>query len=328
MNPALLRAGWRAFLLDLVVAVLAVLLAYALRFPSGDLGHFLVSGKLVLAATVVLQVTAAALAGLYSKTGQRTWPVRLAFGGVAGVVVALTAAFALGMDGGISREAMISEVALFGFGSALWRFSAGLVIRQRLRRDRRERVGDADLVEVGSELGSMTGGILRTWGYRHLLVNIVSKDLKLKYQRSLLGFAWSLLNPLIMIGVYTVAFTYVLHVPTPRFVLFILVGILAWNFFAGAVTSASEAVTSNATLQKSVLFPRTILPFSAVLFNLALYLLTLVVLLPVMLLFYQVTPAPRMLLFPVVLALQVVFISGMVLLLATASTLFRDVKHL
>jgi ABC-type polysaccharide/polyol phosphate export permease len=59
------------------------------------------------------------------------------------------------------------------------------------------------------------------------------KDLKLKYQRSVLGFAWSLLNPLIMIGVYTVAFTYVLKVQTPRFVFFLLIGLLSWTFFAG-----------------------------------------------------------------------------------------------
>src|SRR5205823_1603204 len=104
-------------------------------------------------------------------------------------------------------------------------------------RELREQFGQADLVEVGRDFASMTGGILRTWRYRQLLMNIVAKDLKLKYQRSLLGFAWSLLNPLIMIAVYTVAFRYVMRVPTERFVLFILIGILSWNFFAGAVMS-------------------------------------------------------------------------------------------
>ena len=97
-----------------------------------------------------------------------------------------------------------------------------------------------------------------------------------------------------MIGVYTLAFTYVMKVPTQRFVLFILIGILAWNFFAGTVTGASEAVLTNAALQKSVVFPRAVLPFSTVLFNLALYLLTLLVFLPLMLLLYRVPPASRM----------------------------------
>jgi ABC-type polysaccharide/polyol phosphate export permease len=143
-----------------------------------------------------------------------------------------------------------------------------------------------------------------------------------------LGFAWSMLNPLIMIGVYAVAFRYVLKMQTPRLVLFILIGLLAWNFFAGAVTSAADAITANASLLKSVVFPRLTLPITTVLFNLTQYLLTLLVFMPVMLLVYGVQPHPRMLLFPVFLALQVVFAVGVTLLLATAATIYRDVKHL
>jgi lipopolysaccharide transport system permease protein len=120
----------------------------------------------------------------------------------------------------------------------------------------------------------------------------------------------------------------VMRVQTPNFVFFLLIGILAWNFFAGAIAGASDAVTTNATLLKNVVFPRVVLPFSVVLFHLTQYLLTLVVFLPVMLVLYGVAPAPRMLLFPVVLALNVAFIAGVVLLIATASTMFWDVKHL
>jgi lipopolysaccharide transport system permease protein len=328
MNAALLRVGPPAALLDAVAGTIAVLLAYLLRFAPSEILHFLGNGKIPLGATVLLQLAAGAAAGLYSRRGQAMWPVRLAFGAIAGALVALSATFAFDMEPGVSREAMFSEVPLFWFCGAFWRFSTGLAVRKRMRDDLRERYGDSGLVEIGRDLGSMTGGVVRTWNYRHLLANIVLKDLKLKYQRSLLGFAWSLLNPLMMIGVYTFAFTYVLRVPTQRFVLFTLIGILAWNFFAGAVTSASDAIISNAPLQKSVVFPRAVLPFSTVLFNLALYLLTLLVFLPVMLLIYRVPPAPRMLLFPIFLSLQVVFITGLTLLLSTASTLFRDVKHL
>ena len=62
----------------------------------------------------------------------------------------------------------------------------------------------------------MAGGVAKTWNYRHLIFNVVAKDLKLKYQRSVLGFAWSMLNPLMMIGVYAVAFRYVLRIQTAR----------------------------------------------------------------------------------------------------------------
>jgi ABC-type polysaccharide/polyol phosphate export permease len=328
MKPALLRIGPPAALFDATAAVAAVGLAYSIRFPLSLILHFLGSAAVPLSLTVLLQLATGAAAGLYSSRGQELWPVRLATGAIAGAVLALLATFGLDVREGVSREAMVTQVPLFWLFGALWRSWTGLLVRQEMRQALRDQFGDSELVEIGRDMSSMTGGVLRTWQYHHLLVNIVTKDLKLKYQRSILGFAWSLLNPLVMMAVYTFAFRYVMKVPTERFVLFILIGVLAWNFFVGSITSASDAVIANASLQKSVVFPRAVLPFSTVLFNLSLYLLTIVVFLPVMLLVYRVEPAPRMLLFPFILFLQVVFITGLTLLLSTASTLFRDVKHL
>jgi lipopolysaccharide transport system permease protein len=329
MKPALLRIGPPAALFDATAAVVAVGLAYFIRFPASQVLHFLGSAAVPLSLTVLLQLGTGAAAGLYSRRGQELWPVRLATGAVAGAVLALLATFVVfDVREGISREAMVTQIPLFWLLGATWRFWTGLLVRQEMRQALRNQFGGSELVEIGRDMSSMTGGVLRTWQYRHLLMNIVIKDLKLKYQRSILGFAWSLLNPLVMIAVYTIAFRYVLRVATERFVLFILIGVLAWNFFVGSVTSASDAVINNAALQKSVVFPRAVLPFSTVLFNLSLYLLTIVVFLPVMLLVYKVPTAPRMLLFPLFLLLQVVFITGLTLLLATASTIFRDMKHL
>jgi ABC-2 type transport system permease protein len=305
-----------------------MLLAYRLRFEPSDAQFFLRAGWPVLSALILLQLAIGAVAGLYRQHGQVMWPVRLAAGAIGGVAAGLAAAFGLDVEAGVSRQAVASQAALFGVGGVLWRSVVGLRVRQRRREEIRERFGHDELVELGADLASMTGGVARAWDYRHLLLNIVAKDLKLKYQRSVLGFAWSLLNPMIMIGVYTVAFTVVMRLPTSRFVLFILIGLLAWNFFSGTVSGATEAVTGNASLLKSVVFPRVVLPFSAVLFNLAQYLLTLAVFLPAVLLVYGVPPAPRMLLFPVFLVLQAVFTAGLTLLIATAATVYRDVKHL
>lgn len=322
------RAGWRAGFLDLLSATVAMVLAYRLRFGSADAAYFLSVGSAVLGAVVGAQFALAALAGLYRQHGQMMWPVRLACGAIGGTVLMLAAAAAGGFEEGVSRQAVASQCALFGVAGALWRSTIGLQVRLRRQRAISEQFGHDDLVELGADMSSMTGGVARAWDYRHLLVNIVTKDLKLKYQRSVLGFAWSLLNPLLMIGVYTLAFTYVMQLRTPRFVLFVLIGLLAWNFFAGAVGGASECLIGNATLLRSVVFPRVILPFASVLFFLAQFLLTLVVFLPLMLGVYGVPPSWPMLLFPVFLALQVCFIAGVTLLLATASTIFRDVKHL
>lgn len=328
IDPSRLRIGWPAAVLDLTASVAALFVAYRLRFGADDVAHFLAAGAPMLVLIVLLQFGAIVATRLYRSGGQVMWPIRLAGGAVVGALAGLTLAVVVGREDGVSRQAIASQVALLGLGGVLWRSLVGLRIRRKRRLELRERFGHDELVELGADLASMTGGVTRAWAYRHLLFNIVAKDLKLKYQRSVLGFAWSLLNPLVMIGVYTMAFTYVMRLSTPRFVLYILIGLLAWNFFSGAVTSASEAVNGNSSLLRSVVFPRVVLPFAAVTFHLVQYLLTLSVFLPLMLLAYGVSPAPRMLLFPVFLLLQVIFIAGLTMLLATASTVFRDVKHL
>ena len=164
--------------------------------------------------------------------------------------------------------------------------------------------------------------------YRHLLRNLVLKDLKLKYRGSVIGFLWSLANPLIMAVVYTVAFTRILRGGSEGFVFYLMLGLLAWTFFASSASMSTGAIIDNAGLVKSVWFPRAILPTATVLFNLAQYVLTVLVFLPLMLIFYTVPLAAPMLLFPVFVGLQSLFTIGLALILATSTAFFRDVRHL
>jgi ABC-2 type transport system permease protein len=177
-----------------------------------------------------------------------------------------------------------------------------------------------------------TPSIRRTLGglrrYRHLLRNLVLKDLKLKYRGSLIGFLWSLANPLVMAVVYTVAFTRILRVGSEGFVFYLMLGLLAWTFFSSSAIMSTGAIADNGGLVKSVWFPRAILPTATVLFNLAQYLLTVLVFLPLMLIYYQVPPAAPMLLFPVFVGLQALFTIGVSLILATGAAFFRDLRHL
>ena len=327
-DPSRWRIGGRAALADLVVAAAAMMLSYQLRFGTSEAAHFLSVAGPVLAVVVAAQLALSAALKLYALAGQTMWPIRLSVGAMVGAALTVAGATWLGVDEGVSRQAVAIQVALLCLTAVLWRAVVGLKYRQDQAALISGQFGGQQLVVQGEEVGSMTGSLSSTWDYRHLLWNLVAKDLKLKYQRSLLGFAWSLLNPLIMIGVYTLAFTYVMKLATPRFALFILIGLLSWNFFSGAVMSATEAVSGQGSLLRSVVFPRVVLPFSAVLFNLAQYLLTILVFLPIILLVYGVPPAARMLLFPMFLLLQVLFIAGLTMALSTASAAFRDVKHL
>lgn len=165
------------------------------------------------------------------------------------------------------------------------------------------------------------------FAYRELVRNLVLKELKLKYRGSLLGFLWSLINPLSMVAIYTLAFKYIIGVRQPGFVFFILLGIMAWTFFATGAMMSTGALVDSGALIKAVRFPRAVLPIATALFCLTQYLLTIVALLPLMFLLFRPPVAGPMLLFPIVLALQVTFVAGVSLVLAAATAFFRDVRH-
>jgi ABC-2 type transport system permease protein len=104
----------------------------------------------------------------------------------------------------------------------------------------------------------------RIIAYHELLGGMTRKELKVKYKNSILGFAWSLLNPLLYLVVFYVAFVKILGSGVPAFPIFLLSGLLAWNLFATGLSSACTAVVANAGLVKKVSFPREILPLASV----------------------------------------------------------------
>ncbi|MEI6666617.1 MAG: ABC transporter permease [Acidobacteriota bacterium] len=185
-----------------------------------------------------------------------------------------------------------------------------------------------DMVDRAAERATIWSTITGLARHRELLTNLVLKDLKLKYRGSVLGFLWSLLNPLVMIGVYTVAFKYILGSKVEGFVFFLLLGILPWGFFVGSANMATRSITDNDNLMKSVRFPPAVLPIATVLFNLAQFVLTIVVFLPLMLVVQGVPLCAPMLLYPVFLGLQVLFTVGVSMVLAAGTVFFRDVRHL
>lgn len=184
------------------------------------------------------------------------------------------------------------------------------------------------MVARSSETPSIRRTLTGLHRYRALIRNLVIKDLKLKYRGSLIGFVWSLANPLLTAAVYTLAFRGILKVQSDNFVFYLMLGLLAWTFFATSASMSTGAIVDNGGLLKSVRFPRAILPTATVLFGLAQYLLTVLVFLPLMLALYRIPLAAPMLLFPVIVALQSLFTIGVALILATGTAFFRDVRHL
>jgi ABC-type polysaccharide/polyol phosphate export permease len=162
------------------------------------------------------------------------------------------------------------------------------------------------------------------WAYRNLILNLVVRDLKVRYKNSVLGILWSLLNPLLMMLVFTFVFKVLAgSSELPAYPAFILSGVLAWNLFSASVMGATGSIVSNAHLIKKVYFPREVLPISTVLSNLTNYLLAL----PVYFVLAAVlgrTPTAWALLLPVVILIQIFFTLGISFVLSTVNVFYRD----
>ncbi len=161
-----------------------------------------------------------------------------------------------------------------------------------------------------------------------LLTQLVRKDLKVKYQNSTLGFAWSLLNPLFLLAVYTVIFVYILGSGIPQFPVYLMSGLLAWNVFGGAASLGAVSVTGNSGLVKKVRFPMLVLPLSAVGFALVHFVLQLGVFVAVLLAFRVHFWGLQLLMFPLALVLITVWSSAFAVLVAALNVRYRDTEHL
>jgi len=164
------------------------------------------------------------------------------------------------------------------------------------------------------------------WEFKYLIYNLVLRDLKVKYKGSTLGFLWSLLNPLLMLVVYTVAFKFVIKLKVPNFPVFLFSALMPWSFLSSALSMGAISITDNSNLVKKVYFPREVLPLSVVLVNLFHFLLTFVVLIPA-LVFFDIYPGFPFLFLVVIIFFQTLFVLGLTLIFAALNVYYRDIKH-
>jgi len=173
----------------------------------------------------------------------------------------------------------------------------------------------------------MINKLREIYKFKNLIYNLVARDLKVKYKGSILGFFWSLLNPLIMLIVYTIAFKYIIKIRVENFPIFFLCAFLPWSFLSLSLSMAVSSIKDNANLVKKVYFPREILPLSIVLSNLIQFLLTFIILIPA-LFFFKVKLGLPLLLLPLIIIFQLAFTLGLAYILAALNVFFSDVKHL
>jgi ABC-2 type transport system permease protein len=167
------------------------------------------------------------------------------------------------------------------------------------------------------------------WHYREILVNLTRKEVKVKYTSSVLGSAWSMLNPVMYLVVFTFVFEVVLKSGVPSFPIYLLSGLLAWNLFAGSLTLSARSVVENANLVKKVYFPREILPLASVGATTFDFLLQGVVLLAFMVIeTYFNNLGWNLLLLPLSMFALLLFTTALSLWVGALNVKYRDTQHL
>lgn len=163
--------------------------------------------------------------------------------------------------------------------------------------------------------------------YKYLLQQLVVRDIKKKYRRSVLGVLWSVLNPLLMMAVTAMVFSTIFRFSIENYPLYLLVGQIMFTFFAESTSFAMTSILENGVLLKKIYIPKYLFPLSRVMSSCVNLLFTI----PALLIIILVTGQPLslgMLTFVVPLALLFFFCLGFGLLLATLVVYFRDVFHL
>ncbi|MBK5222929.1 MAG: ABC transporter permease [Acidimicrobiia bacterium] len=182
-----------------------------------------------------------------------------------------------------------------------------------------------------TEISERPGPLKRAanvWAYRELLVNLTKKDLKVRYKDSVLGFMWSLLNPILYLVIFSLVFAEILRVQIPNFGVFLLSGLLAWNFFAGGLNGGAASIVGNASLVQKVWFPREILPLAAIGSALVHFVLQFMVLAVALLVLWHEPDWSSLIALPVAMLALLLLSVSLGIALAAVNVYLRDTQHL
>jgi ABC-2 type transport system permease protein len=166
-----------------------------------------------------------------------------------------------------------------------------------------------------------------TYRYRELIWALALKELKIRYKRSVLGFLWALLNPMLLMLVLSVVFSTIMQAQTPHYAIFILCVLLPWTFFSQTLAYAAESIVGNGELIKKVRVAKLVFPVAAVVSNMINFLLSLIPLVLIVLAMRHPITLKWFYL-PVALLTLTLFTLGATFFFATVNVYYRDVSHI
>ncbi len=165
------------------------------------------------------------------------------------------------------------------------------------------------------------------YNYRELIKTSVKKDVGGKYKHSFLGVLWSFVNPLLQIAVYAIIFPLIMRSNIPNYTVFMVCGLIPWNFFATVLNRATYTMIENGNIIKKVYFPRSILPLSMVTSETVNFLISTIIIIAFSLI-YGMGLSVYMLLYPILLVIQYILLLGISYILSSITVFFRDLQHI
>ena len=175
---------------------------------------------------------------------------------------------------------------------------------------------------------SLAGHARELWRHRELLWLLTQREIKVRYKQSVLGVAWAVLQPLSLMVVFTVFFSWFARIESDGipYPLFSYAALLPWTFFSTALSFAIPSLIANSHIITKIYFPREVIPLAAVLAALLDFLIAAAAFVLLMIA-YRVPPSWTLLYVLPILAIQVLFTVGVSLLLSAFTVLYRDVRH-
>jgi len=164
--------------------------------------------------------------------------------------------------------------------------------------------------------------------YKDLLYFLVVRGVKARYAQSVLGVGWAVIQPLFTMLIFTIVFGRLAKVSSDGlpYALFSFSGLMAWTYFSGALTEASNSLISNANMLSKVYFPRLILPLSGLFSKLLDFTITIIVM-GVLLVVFNYTPSANLIYFPLLVVVMMITTFGPAIILAAWAVQYRDIKY-
>jgi lipopolysaccharide transport system permease protein len=167
------------------------------------------------------------------------------------------------------------------------------------------------------------------WAYRELLYFLIWRDIKVRYKQTIFGAAWAIIQPVMLMLVFSIFFGHFIGVPSDGipYPIFSYAALVPWSFFATGMTTASATLVNNANLIKKTYFPRLMAPTATVLAGLVDFTIAFIILI-LMMLFYGIMPTIKLIWLPLFLLIAVLTTIGVSLWLSAINVRYRDVRHI